>query len=207
MIHNMIRYLFINNSVLQIYSRLPQIEYPLDVNQVIALLPNCRFMTYDKFAEINNCSVDDVIQICESKTGCTHYEIDNNRYLILCNNGSMSNNSGRKRWTEAHEVGHIICKHFEICAYSSLSENGFLVNNPEFESEADYFAATLLAPFPLYKLLNIQSAIDIQNIFGLSTEASLYRFKEYLRWKKSHRKTSWENDIINLYKLKGNTLL
>ena len=207
MIHNMIRYLFINNSVLQIYSRLPQIEYPLDVNQVIALLPNCRFMTYDKFAEINNCSVDDVIQICESKTGCTHYEIDNNRYLILCNNGSMSNNSGRKRWTEAHEVGHIICKHFEICAYSSLSENGFLVNNPEFESEADYFAATLLAPFPLYKLLNIQSAIDVQDIFGLSTEASLYRFKEYLRWKKGHRKTSWDNDIINLYKLKGNILL
>ena len=164
-------------------------------------------MTYDKFAEINNCSVDDVIQICESKTGCTHYEIDNNRYLILCNNGSMSNNSGRKRWTKAHEVGHIMCKHFEISAYSSLSENGFLVNNPEFESEADYFAATLLAPFPLYKLLNIQSAIDVQDIFGLSTEASLYRFKEYLRWKKGHRKTSWENDIINLYKLKGNILL
>lgn len=207
MIHNMIRYLFINNSVLQIYSQLPQIEYPLDVNQVIALLPKCRFMTYDKFAEINNCSVDDVIQICESKTGCTHYEIDNNRYLILCNNGSMSNNSGRKRWTEAHEVGHIMCKHFEISAYSSLSENGFLVNNPEFESEADYFAATLLAPFPLYKLLNIQSAIDVQDIFGLSTEASLYRFKEYLRWEKGHRKTSWENDIINLYKVKGNILL
>lgn len=166
------------------------------------MYPNCRFMTYDKFAEINHCSIDDVIEICRSKTGCTHYEIENNRYLIMCNDKLMVNNTGRKRWTAAHEVGHIVCKHFELSALSSLSENGFLENNPEFESEADYFAATLLAPFPLYNILNIHSAIDIQNTFGLSTEASLYRFDEYQRWKKYHRKTAWENDIIHLYKSK-----
>ena len=167
------------------------------------MYPNCRYMTYDKFAEINQCSINDVIQVCRSKTGCTHYEIENNRYLIMCNDTIMANNSGRKRWTTAHEIGHVVCKHFELSALSSLSENGFLNNNPEFESEADYFAATLLAPFPLYKELNIQSVNDIQNTFGLSTEASSYRFTEYQRWKHGHRKTSWENDIVHLYKLKA----
>lgn len=201
----MIRYIYINNLVLQVYSMLPQITFPLKVQEVIKLIPNCRYMSYQKFAQINNCSINDVIQMCESKSGCTHYDISQDRYLILCNQSTQgNNNSGRQLWTCSHEIGHILCKHHSTSAYSKLSENSFmLTENSEFESEADYFAATMLSPFPLYKCLNIQSPLDVQNVFGLSTEASIYRYKEYLKWKKYHRKTAWENDIINIYKQKG----
>ena len=75
-------------------------------------------------------------------------------------------------------------------------------SNSEYEAEADYFAATLLAPFPLFKLLNIQSAIDIQNIFGLSSEASLYRYKQYIKWLHTRVKTAWENDMVRAYNSK-----
>lgn len=201
----MIRYFYINNLVLQIYSMLPKITFPLDVQEVIKLIPNCRYMSYQKFAKINKCSINDVIQICESKSGCTHYDISQDRYLILCNQSTQNNNNlGRQLWTCSHEIGHILCKHHSTSAYSKLSENNLsCVENPEFENEADYFASTLLSPFPLYKCLNIQSPLDVQNVFGLSTEASLYRYKEYLKWKKYHRKTAWENDIVKLYKQKG----
>lgn len=201
----MVRYIYINNLVLQIYSMLPQITFPLNVQEVIKLIPNCRYMSYQEFSKINNCSINDVIQICESKSGCTHYDILQDRYLILCNQSTQdNNNSGRQLWTCSHEIGHIFCKHHSASAYSKLSEKSFIYSeNPEFENEADYFAATILSPFPLYKYLNIQSSLDIQTVFGLSAEASLYRYREYLKWKAYHRKTAWENDIVKIYKQKG----
>lgn len=201
----MIRYTYVNNQVLNIYSMLPTIKFPLDVNEVIRYIPNCRYMSYQQFAKINQCSIDDIVQICESKSGCTHYDIMNDRYLILCNQSTAdNNNTGRQRWTCGHEIGHVVCNHHTISAYEKLSENSLLqTTNPEYEAEADYFAATLLAPFPLYKLLNIKSAIDIQNTFGLSTEASLYRYKQYLKWLNTRVKTSWENDMMRLYRQKN----
>lgn len=201
----MIRYTYINNQVLSIYSMMSTIKFPLDVKEVIHYIPNCRYMSYQQFAEINHCSIDDIIQICESKSGCTHYDIKNNRYLLLCNQSTDNNNNmGRQRWTCGHEIGHVVCNHHTISAYEKLSENSLLqTTNPEYESEADYFAATLLAPFPLFKLLNIKSAIDIQNTFGLSTEASLYRYKQYLKWLNTRVKTSWENDMMRLYRQKN----
>lgn len=183
---------------------LSSIKFPINIKEVIELIPNCRYMSYQKFAKINNCSLGDVVQICESKSGCTHYDISQNRYLILCNQSLTENNYARQRWTCAHEVGHIECEHHSFSAYNKLSENSLLkAENPEFESEADYFAATLLAPFPLFEELNIQSPIDVQNVFGLSTEASLYRYKEYLQWESNHRKTAWENDIVRIYRQKN----
>lgn len=81
-----------------------------------------------------------------------------------------------------------------------LAENGF--NNltaPEFESEADQFAATLLCPMPLYEILRIESPSDIKRVFGLSKEASEHRWSEYVKWTRYHRKTAWENDMRRVY--------
>ena len=204
----MIRYAYINNLVLNIYRSLFSIAFPFDIKSVIKLIPNCRYMSYQDFAKINGCSIDDVIQICESKSGCTHYDLTQNRYLILCNQSTCDNNNiGRQRWTCGHEIGHIVCKHHAISAYEKLSENSLLhIDNNEYEMEADYFAATILAPFPLFKLFSINSPLDVQNTFGLSTEASMYRYNQYIRWLKSRRKTAWENDIVKVYKDRQQTI-
>ena len=52
-------------------------------------------------------------------------------------------------------------------------------------------------------MLNIRSAQDIQRVFGLSCEASDVRWREYLKWKRTRRKTAWENDMKRLYKMAG----
>lgn len=201
----MVRYAYINKQVLSIYSVLPSLTFPINVKEVIKYIPNCRYMSYQQLAKITGRTIDDIIQICESKSGCTHYDITQNRYLILCNQSTEdNNNAGRQLWTCSHEVGHVVCEHHAISAYEKLSENSLLqATNPEYESEADYFAATLLAPFPLFETLNIKSPVDVQNTFGLSTEASLYRYKQYLRWRSTRIKTAWENDMIRLYKRKN----
>lgn len=197
----MIRFAFINNQVLEIYRQLPEITFPLNIRSIIDYIPNCRYMSYQDFARINNCSIDEVVQLCESKSGCTHYDILQNRYLILCNQSTEDNNNiGRQRWTCGHEIGHVICNHLTISTYEKLSENSLLqITDPTYEAEADYFAATILAPFPLYKVFDIKSAIDVQRVFGLSTEASLYRYKQYLKWKETRVKTAWENDMVRNY--------
>lgn len=196
----MIRKHYINNLVLNIYRQLPEISFPISMNQVFSLIPNCKFMSYQRFAQINNCTIDDVITLCQSKSGCTHYDVSDDRYLVLLNL-SPDINYGRKRWTSAHEFGHIMCQHHLISALDKIAENSFSqINNPEYENEADYFAATLLAPFPLYRILGIKSEKDVKRVFGLSAEAAANRYIEYKIWLKSHRKTAWENDIVNLYR-------
>ena len=180
---------------------MPFIQFPINPIDLIHCIPNCRYMSYQDFMKLNNCTLDDVIILCESSSGCTHYDVKTNRYLILCNESlSNNNNTGRQRWTCSHEIGHIICNHHSISLNSKLSENSFLkIENEDFEKEADYFAATILAPFPLFGTLGISTPQDVQNTFGLSREAAINRFEQYLKWKSNHRKTSWENDILKLY--------
>ena len=138
--------------------------------------------------------------LCESESGCTHYDITNDRYLVLVNSSTANNNViGRIRWTLAHELGHVKLNHLPYLAEPRIAENNFNnLSNPELEGEADYFAALLLCPMPLYDQLRIQSAQDVQRVFGLSWEASDVRWREYLKWKRSHRKTAWENDMRRL---------
>lgn len=192
-----IRYTYINQLVLKTYSSLQSIKFPINTVEIANLIPNCKYISYQEFASVNDCNIDDVINMCGSAAGCTNYDVNSDRYLILCNESFENyNNSGRQRWTCAHEIGHILCGHH----YISMLEG---IKRPNFEAEADYYAATLLSPFPLFKLLNINAPIDVQNVFGLSSSASLLRYNRYLSWKRDHRKTAWENDIVNLVRYKS----
>lgn len=203
----MIRYNYINRIVLQVFASMPRISFPVNPLEILNQYVNCRYMSYQKFAKLNGCTIDEVIKYCQSESGCTHYDIQNDRYLVLCNESTENhNNYGRQRWTFLHEIGHILCGHPKKAALELLAENDIFENsNKEFESEADYFAATVAAPFPLFDILNVKTVADVQSKFGLSAEASLYRFTQYLKWKKEHRKTSWENDMVHLYRMKSVT--
>lgn len=198
----MIRYAYICNQVLQLYKTLPTIKFPIDPRIFFKQIQNCKIMTYRTLANINQCDIKEIAVLCESDSGCTHYDVAKNRYLVLYNNSTENNNVvGRIRWTLAHELGHVLLNHLPYIAEPHIAENNFNnLSNPELEAEADYFAALLLCPMPLYELLNIKSASDIQNVFGLSFEASEVRWRDYIKWKRSHRKTAWENDMKRLLK-------
>lgn len=197
----MIRCTFVNNQVLSIYKNLPSIKFPLDPSTVLSLFPNCRFMSYAAFGKITNISIEEVCILCESRFGCTHYEMKNNRYLVLCNQSTKNNNNlGRQRWTFAHEIGHIVCGHIENSAKEKICDSFCsTLSERENETEADYFAMNLLAPLPLIRHLNIRSVTELQDVFGLSTEASINTFKKFLKWNGNHYKTAWENDLIRTY--------
>lgn len=197
-----VRYRYIENLVLQAYSLLPYIDYPIDPLQVVEQMPNCKSLSYRQFAEINNCTIDEVIQICDSKSGCTHYDPKHDKYLILYNEtDGYKKNYGRRRWTKGHELGHVLCGHHAMAASNSISRNGLNVENGDLETEADYFASMFLAPFPLFRAYSIHSEKDIQHVFGLSRTAADNRLRAYNKWLR-HPATEWDKQLIEIYNTK-----
>lgn len=192
-----IRYVFIKKQILNLLKLLPPeiLSFPLNPKEIIKYIEDCNISSYSSFAKHYHVTIDDVILMCRSKSGCTHF--NNCKYLIMYNDTTENNNVlGRQHWTIAHELGHIRLNHITQLTEKQLDKN--LLNL--FEKEADFFAAALLSPLPLFRYLNIESSSDVKSMFGLSMQASVNRFDQYLKWNKSHAKTSFDNDIVKVFK-------
>ncbi|MEF9984525.1 MAG: ImmA/IrrE family metallo-endopeptidase [Bacilli bacterium] len=137
--------------------------------------------------------------MCESLSGCTFYNCNQDIYIILYNDDTSDNNvEGRIRWTLAHELGHCMLQHLNTMSKYKAAENSFGnidEINLQIETEADVFAANFLSPLPLFEKLHIQSPVDIKNTFGLSALASNNRMQDYLKWKNTHFKCSYDNEM------------
>lgn len=160
------------------------VYFPVKPEMVLEKLSNCRLLSYQQIAEASHRRVAEVARACNSLDGCTHYDPTKNRYLVAINTEGRP--SGRIRWTTAHELGHILAGHFLELAASGSAEAS--PSELEYmEEEADYFAATFLAPFQAIKKLNARSAADVRDWFDLSQTAAEYRWSEY---RKPHEETA-----------------
>jgi hypothetical protein len=153
--------------------------YPLNPKIVFCMLvpDSCRVVSYQSLAITQHRNVLDIMEAFGSEDGCTHYDPKTGRCLVTYNNNGYR---PRIRWTLAHELGHILCGHFH-----ELYDSGRRELSDELwqsmEEEADYFAASLLAPFPAIRKMNVQSAEDISRLFGLSAAAANRRMYEFLK--------------------------
>ena len=195
-----IRKVFAQQKVLELYQQMSNIEYPIRPDSLLQFLPgDCRILTYQKMAEVSQCTIQDIESMCNSTSGATHYDINTDRYLILYN-GSM--NSGRILWTKCHEIGHIAMGHLQLLEAGLLSHMEEIAPYPQFEAEADYFTWNLLAPMPILREMSIQTEEEIRRIYGLSTQAAALHHNRYTKWCKSHIKTAWENNMLREFRNK-----
>lgn len=192
----MIRKAFINNQVLNLIREATSYSFPIEPCELVPVDKQIRFISYQQFSLDIGVSLSDLVSTCESSVGCTFYDRGNNRFLILYNIDASETVPGRIRWTKAHELGHVVLGHFDHMACDSSQK----LSDRDLESEADYFAATLLCPMPLCKTFGISSPAQIQSRFGLSKEASTNRWNDYLEWQHWHKKTAFESDIVRLYR-------
>lgn len=75
----------------------------------------------------------------------------------------------RRRFSLAHELGHIILGH----KYP---------HTPQMEQEANYFSSRLLAPRMAIHYSCSRNAFDVSDRFLLTLEAANYAFKDYKHW-------------------------
>lgn len=78
----------------------------------------------------------------------------------------------RRRFSLAHELGHIILSHTEPYTL-------------RMEKEANYFASNILAPRIAIHYAQCKNATHIENRFNLSRSASKIAYEDYLQWRYS----------------------
>lgn len=83
-------------------------------------------------------------------------------------------NRQRKRFTVAHELGHIMLGH--VGKYELVNREISPTDNP-IEQEANVFASRLLAPACVLWGLKVQSADEIAQICDISPTAAAYRWQ------------------------------
>ena len=198
----------INRSVLYIHSHVMPITFPFDARKAVALYNNCRMMTYEELETAGSASHEDVICACESYAGCTKYDRNTGRFLILVNTSDRNTVSKERiNWTIAHELGHIICKHFDELLSTDKGEiQSSEIRSAEMEEEADAFAAELLAPMPALCRVGVKNVGDIRRCFGLSQQAAEFRWAELKRYSNSDKGFGlfWETrDLSLLFKRCG----
>lgn len=101
-----------------------------------------------------------------------------NRHDVIFYNPAITPH-GRKRFTVAHEIGHIVLGHLKDgCAACRNGATVWNADGPEpspEETAANVFASRLLAPACVLHALDIHTAPEIQQLCGLSYTAAQVR--------------------------------
>lgn len=166
-------YKLVNDLVYYVHKNLCTHKLPIDLS-FIYNFPNLKIKTYSWFAKKNKLSIEETINYINSDSGCCWYLVNENKYLILYND--LIDNPCHNRWTLAHELGHYLLKHNEVCNTAILGRNSLGEKDYKiYEKEANCFAKELLAPLNVIcNILNNFSILDIMNLCDLSYEASHY---------------------------------
>lgn len=177
------RYEELNREVADLLETYSVDDYPLDVFALAGKM-GIVLRPYSSIPLAKRSSFIDV-----SKDAFTiargEYEVDT---TFICFNQNA--NRGRLKQSIAHEIAHIWLEHPS--------------DDEPFETEAEYFAAYLLAPIPLILSLRLTSIYEVQERFGVSFEAAriaLERAGSRRRCGKAG--FEYEYEIVEICKLRG----
>lgn len=135
-------------------------ELPVDVPGIIRRVRNTRLMTYSQAGAQAGRSVYGMVGTLPSAQACTlRYEYQGIRlFIVLYNDDVCFGNQGSRRWSLAHELGHIILGHDRddsVC-----------------EREANSFAQHLICPRPILEALPPPDLDLLCVAFGMSRAAA-----------------------------------
>lgn len=117
--------------------------------------------------------VDDIAEACRSRDGFT---VESGGSFCIAYNETVKVKS-RVAFTLMHEVGHIVCGHFN----GQTIESG---KYRKFEREANFFASNVLAPAAVVNACNLQTPQILQAACGISSSAAKARLRELESWRK-----------------------
>lgn len=145
----------------------------------------CRKKGYLLIKYTSKYTKEEIEKLCEVyPNGFSYYSENGDR--IIEYNDTLSNN--RIRTTLFHEIGHTVLKHTCTCELA--------------ETEAEWFAAYIIAPPPLVNLYNIESSEELSIIFDASLECAYNCMSRYLKWKRiTWFLRNYEKDLVNQFSI------
>jgi Zn-dependent peptidase ImmA (M78 family) len=165
-------------SVAKLIKQLNIKELPLKMEPVYTRL-NYGLISSNKISQIYN--KNDFLSIKSKKIDAkTIHHKDYSDYITIYDENIRYE---RRKFTFAHELGHITLNHFidytDVLEARSISDELYKI----LENEANFFAAEFLAPLNILKLLNATSREDIINLSSISKKAADMRLGELMKYK------------------------
>lgn len=188
-----IRYKFIRQIVNHIYINANITQFPVDILSIIESFKNIKIISYSTYAKDLNLTKEEFLECFTSDDGFSVFSKSKNKYIIFFND-FIDNSKQRMRWTAAHELGHILCKHHSLDLDNLTNDEIYAFK----EREANHFASMLLAHSTVLNELNLISSKDIEFYCDLSSSAAKFRFDNYK--KSSIYSTSSDRFILRNFK-------
>lgn len=150
-----------------LYKKVRDASWQILIDNRIDALPVdiIRIATNNEITVLKNSEAN---ELRDGEIGASIY--DGNDWYIVYEDKIES--IGRKRFTIAHELGHIFLGHPLIAGYHARTIN---INIPSTENEADIFASRLLSPSCVLWGLNLHSAEEIAEVCKISLQAAKIR--------------------------------
>lgn len=165
----------------QILVKKCNVNFPIDILNVIKQFPNVEIMTYLEFdSEESNPG----FKARSISSDAFTINVGDDKYIIVYNDDTSENLVQRIRFSLAHEIGHINLHHFEY-GETILARGRFGISDKQynfFEKEADIFANQLLAP--PYLILDKWETEDVVEFFDISSSSAqiTYSIKKQYPW-------------------------
>lgn len=172
-----IRYKLIHQIVNDIYINSNITQFPVDILSIIESFSTITVVSYTTYAKNHNLTKEELLDCFTSDDGFSVLSKSKDKYIIFFND-FIDHSKQRMRWTIAHELGHILCKHH-------------LFNNDKFsdeeiysfkERESNHFASMILAHSVVLNELNLTSSKEIEFFCDLSSAAAKFRFDNHKRY-------------------------
>lgn len=189
-----IRYKYINQIINDIYIKQNIKSFPIDIINVLNSIQDkkIKVISYSEFMKFYNLSQHMVYDALSSDDGCCDRLGD--KYVIYYND-LIELPKKRIYWTITHELGHILCKHYNN--RTRIFKNDLSDEEYDFmESEANYFASNLLAHPAILTQLEIHNSYELEIYCNLSKKAAEYRYSTFKNSTSYNYLTSSDRYII-----------
>ena len=180
---------------------------PVKIGAIIRSYPDIKLITYSSQVKKRGITYKELIISAETQDSYVVYSHSKNKYCIYYNDIDLNiMSSNRVRWNLAHELGHVLLKHHELCSEEKLLRSDIFLDNIDdynykiAELEANYFAQLILVPHVVLLGFNIKTQKNLKDVCKISDKAAKRRYYEFLEWK-SHvnAKDKYDNRIFKFY--------
>ena len=190
-----IRYNFIKYTINNLYRDLNITCYPIDPFKIINYFDNIKAISYSLFKEKTHINDEQLLNITKSKIGCCEHKRTTDKYMILYNDKCTS--KGRILWTIIHELGHIMCNHYNIEFPPTLTDDEIYDFK---EREANFFTSQFLAHPAILKNLDLKESYYLETYCGLSKEAALNRYNNFITYDSNHGYFYTDSIVLDNFK-------